>query len=78
MASLPGSDVVDMMLFWFGLAGLAVVAELMTGTFYLLMIAIGFVAGGLAAIVGMSHPVLDGIVALVDRRLEVNRKGAAA
>ncbi|APR95508.1 hypothetical protein PATSB16_21680 [Pandoraea thiooxydans] len=56
----------DMMLFWFGLAGLAVVAELMTGTFYLLMIAIGFMAGGLAAIVGLSHPlqvVLSAVIA---------------
>jgi anti-sigma factor ChrR (cupin superfamily) len=27
---------------------------------------------------GMSHPVLDAIVALVDKRLEANRKKAAA
>jgi hypothetical protein len=28
--------------------------------------------------VGMSHPVLDAIVALVDRRLDANRRKAAA
>lgn len=38
-------------LFWFGLAGLAIVIELLTGTFYLLMIAIGLAAGGIAALV---------------------------
>jgi hypothetical protein len=27
---------------------------------------------------GLSHPVIDGIVALVDSRLEANRKKAAA
>jgi hypothetical protein len=27
---------------------------------------------------GLSHPVIDGIVALVDTRLEANRKKAAA
>ena len=39
---------------WFGLAGILVVLEMFTGTFYLLMIAIGFVAGGLAAMAGGS------------------------
>ncbi len=28
--------------------------------------------------IGMSHPVLDAIVALVDKRLKANRKKAAA
>jgi len=28
--------------------------------------------------IGMSHPVLDAIVALVDKRLEANRKKVAA
>jgi membrane protein implicated in regulation of membrane protease activity len=35
---------------WLGLAGILVVLEMFTGTFYLLMIAIGFVAGGIAAL----------------------------
>jgi len=35
---------------WFGLAGILVVLEMFTGTFYLLMVAIGFVAGGLTAL----------------------------
>ena len=34
---------------WWLVAGAAVVAELMTGTFYLLMLAIGLAAGALAA-----------------------------
>lgn len=34
-------------LFWWIGVGVLVVAELLTGTFYLLMIALGFLAGGL-------------------------------
>ena len=34
-------------LFWWIAAGVLIVAELMTGTFYLLMIALGFLAGAL-------------------------------
>ena len=37
---------------WFGLAGLLVILEMFTGTFYLLMISLGFAAGGLAALGG--------------------------
>jgi len=37
---------------WFVLAGLAVAVELFTGTFYLLMIAIGLAAAGLLALCG--------------------------
>lgn len=37
---------------WWLMAGGAVIVELLTGTFYLLMIAIGLVAGGLAALLG--------------------------
>lgn len=40
--------------FWWIGAGVLVVAELLTGTFYLLMIALGFVAGALAHIGGAS------------------------
>ena len=38
---------------WFGLGLVLVAAELATGTFYLLMVAIGFAAGGLAALGGL-------------------------
>ncbi len=41
---------------WWLMAGLAVVAELLTGTFYLLMLAIGLAAGALAAHAGLSAP----------------------
>lgn len=41
---------------WLVLAGVLVVLELFTGTFYLLMIAIGLGFGGLAALAGMSVP----------------------
>lgn len=44
----------NMMVTWFVLAGLAVGVELFTGTFYLLMIAIGLAAGGVAALLGGS------------------------
>jgi membrane protein implicated in regulation of membrane protease activity len=37
---------------WWVLAGLVIIAELMTGTFYLLMISVGLVAGALAAHLG--------------------------
>lgn len=37
---------------WFVLAGVAIGVELFTGTFYLLMIAIGLGAGGVAALLG--------------------------
>lgn len=39
---------------WWLLAGAAVVLELVTGTFYLLMLAVGMVAGALAAHLGAS------------------------
>ena len=37
---------------WLAVAGVLVAIEIFTGTFYLLMIAIGFGAGGLAAMTG--------------------------
>ena len=40
--------------FWWVLAGVAVAAELATGTFYLLMLALGMAAGAVAAHVGLS------------------------
>jgi membrane protein implicated in regulation of membrane protease activity len=42
---------------WWLLAGAAVAIELMTGTFYLLMLAIGLAAGALAAHAGAQLPV---------------------
>lgn len=37
---------------WFGLAGALVIMEMFSGTFYLLMVGIGFAAGGFAAMAG--------------------------
>jgi membrane protein implicated in regulation of membrane protease activity len=42
---------------WAILAGVLVVLELVTGTFYLLMISIGMIAGALAAGLGIAMPV---------------------
>lgn len=39
---------------WWLLAGTAIVIELVTGTFYLLMLALGFAAAALAALLGAS------------------------
>lgn len=50
--------------FWWLLAGAAVAVELLTGTFYLLMIAIGFTAAAIAAHLG-GGPVLQTLVAAV-------------
>jgi membrane protein implicated in regulation of membrane protease activity len=38
--------------FWWIATGVLIVAELLTGTFYLLMIALGFIAGGLMRVFG--------------------------
>lgn len=53
---------------WFGLAVMALIGELLTGTFYLLLVAVGLVAGGIAAWLGFSPEVeliAFGIVLLV-------------
>jgi membrane protein implicated in regulation of membrane protease activity len=50
---------------WFALAGIVVILELFTGTFYLLMIAIGLAAGGLAALLGAAAPLQMGAAAFV-------------
>jgi len=42
---------------WLAIAGIVVVLELFTGTFYLLMIALGLVSGALAAYLGSSMEV---------------------
>jgi membrane protein implicated in regulation of membrane protease activity len=41
---------------WFVIAFGLLIAELMTGTFYLLMVAIGCVVGGVAALLGATVP----------------------
>ncbi len=40
---------------WFVLAGVLVMAEIFTGTFYLLMIGLGLFAGGVVATFGFGH-----------------------
>lgn len=50
---------------WFGLAGVLVICEMFTGTFYLLMIGIGFAAGGVTALAGSSGSLQFVVAALV-------------
>jgi membrane protein implicated in regulation of membrane protease activity len=53
---------------WLAAAGVLVVLELFTGTFYLLMIAIGFAVGGIVALAGAGRPlqaVCAGIVGVL-------------
>lgn len=50
---------------WWLAAGLAVVAELSSGTFYLLMIALGLVAGAVAAHAGLGLAAQIALAALV-------------
>ncbi len=42
---------------WFSLAGVLVILEIFSGTFYLLMIALGLLAGGLIAMAGGAQTV---------------------
>jgi membrane protein implicated in regulation of membrane protease activity len=53
------------MMTWFLAAGLLVILELFVGTFYLLMVAIGILAGGLAAAFGATLPVQSLVAAVV-------------
>jgi len=39
--------------YWFAVAGVLVAVEIFTGTFYLLMLAFGMVAGGIVALTGL-------------------------
>jgi membrane protein implicated in regulation of membrane protease activity len=50
---------------WWVAAGVAVAAELATGTFYLLMIALGLAAGASAAHLGAAEPIQFLIAAIV-------------
>ncbi|SAK62907.1 NfeD family protein [Caballeronia catudaia] len=52
-------------LIWWIAAGGLIVAELFTGTFYLLMIALGMVAGGIAFVMGAWAHVQIGAAAVV-------------
>ena len=65
---------------WWVLAGIALVAELLTGTIYLLMIVVGLVAGAIAAHLGLDltwQIVVAAVVSvcfvLVARRLRLAR-----
>jgi membrane protein implicated in regulation of membrane protease activity len=53
---------------WFGLAALALIGEALSGTFFLLLLALGLAAGGASALVGVDRHwqlVVAGAVALV-------------
>lgn len=50
---------------WWLLAGIAIAVEMVTGTFYLLMLAVGMVAGALAAHLGASVIVQIVVAAVV-------------
>ena len=49
---------------WFGLMALALIGEVMTGTFYLLIVAAGFAVAGGLAYVGMSVAVQIAVCAI--------------
>lgn len=55
----------DMSTWWWLIAGAAVVAELLSGSFYLLMLGLGPVAGGLVALMGGALPLQLGTAAAV-------------
>ncbi|WP_087735520.1 NfeD family protein [Paraburkholderia piptadeniae] len=52
-------------LFWWIGAGVLIVLELMHGTFYLLMVALGFIAAALARLAGADLPLQFGVAAVV-------------
>ena len=58
-------DVAPGGLFWWIGAGVLIVLELMSGTFYLLMIALGFIAAAFTRIAGATADVQFGVAALV-------------
>ncbi|MFA7623640.1 MAG: NfeD family protein [Pusillimonas sp.] len=69
------------MWFWFIFALAALIGEVLSGTFYLLLIAVGLVAGGLAAFSGASFTlqllavaVVTGLGLLVLRKTHVLKK----
>lgn len=50
---------------WFGMAGVLVISEIFTGTFYLLMIGLGALVGGVVALAGFAVSVQMVIAAVV-------------
>jgi membrane protein implicated in regulation of membrane protease activity len=50
---------------WLAMAGVLVIVEIFTGTFYLLMIAVGMLAGALVAWLGLNNPSQVLVTALV-------------
>jgi len=50
---------------WLAMAGIVVILEMFSGTFYLLMIAIGLVAGALASFAGLDQPAQMIVAAVV-------------
>ncbi len=50
---------------WWVLAGLAVAVELASGTFYLLMVALGLAAGAMASYIGFGVPMQIAVAAVV-------------
>ena len=50
---------------WFVLAGVMVALEMLAGTFYLLMIGIGLMAGGIAALAGVIIPQQLAVAAII-------------
>lgn len=50
---------------WFVIAGTLVVLEMFTGTFYLLMVGVGFAAGGVTALAGGTGTVQLAVAAFV-------------
>lgn len=50
---------------WFAAAVILIIAEMATGTFYLLMIASGVLAGGVAAMLGLDVPLQTVVAAVV-------------
>lgn len=55
----------DSWIVWFILAGVVLVLEFLTGTFYLIMISLGMAAGGIAALAGLGPNVQALIAAAV-------------
>jgi membrane protein implicated in regulation of membrane protease activity len=53
------------LILWWVVAGVLVIVELFIGTFYLLMIAIGVAAGGVAALLGAATPLQVVVAALI-------------
>jgi membrane protein implicated in regulation of membrane protease activity len=68
---------------WLVMAGVMLILEIFSGTFYLLMLAIGMVAGAVAAWAGLSNPLqmlcvaVVGIVAVLGLRFFRREHGVA-